>query len=238
MCRESCLFPHPAILEHPGDHPNETDILRYMLLRSPTDELDNQNMEAPPQAYSGCHAPQPASVHVHVLSFANREVDSYPGLPVIEPYRQSNESGEFTSLCLDYDQAQFQPSAKVSLPAKTSPRILQAPIRHPSSGSPARGQRTQPGTEENDISQNQFGSTEEKNELLRAIDSLAHFDPDIFNESPDDCEYNDDDSPPGSEVDENGPDVDDQRTEAERQAEKRKAKRFRLVYTIHCLVII
>lgn len=232
MCRESCLFPHPAILEHIGDRANGTDILRYMLLRSPTNELDNQSMEAPPQAYSGCHASQPASVHLHALSLANREADSYPGLPVMEPFKQSNENGEFASLCLDYDQAQIQPFVKVPSPAKTSPRILQAPINRPSSGSPTRGQQNQPGTEEKGISQSQSGSTHEKKELLRAMESFAEFDPDILNESPDDCEYNDDDSPAGSEVDDNTPDVDDQKTAAERQAEKRKAKRFRLVHAL------
>lgn len=190
-------------------------------------------MEAPPQAHSGCHASQPASAHVHALSFVNRETDSYPGLQLTDPYKQSNQSGEFSSLCLDYDQTQFQTSAKVSPPTKTSPRILQAPINRPPSGSPARGQQTLPGTEEKGISQSQFESTDEEDDSLRAIESFGHFDPDIPNESPDDFEYNDDDSPPGSEVDENTLDVDDQKTAAERQAEKRKAKRFRLVHTVH-----
>lgn len=233
MSRESCLFPHTAVLEHTGDCANGTDISRYMLLPSPTDELDNQSMRAPPQAYPGCHAPQPASAHVHALPFVNHETDSYRGLPLMDPYKQSNESGEFASQCLDYDQAQFQASSKVSPPAKTSPRIFQAPISRPSSGSPARGQQIRPGTEEKGISQSQFGTTDEKDESLRAIESFAHFDPDIPNESPDDFEYDDDDSPLGSEVDENTADVGEQKSTAERQAEKRKAKRFRLVHTIH-----
>lgn len=203
-----------------------------MLLPSPADELDNQSMEAPPQAYPGCHAPQPASAHVHALSFVNHETDSYRGLPLMDPYKQSNESGEFASLCPDFDQAQFQASAKVSPPAKTSPRIFQASISRPASGSPARGQQIRPGTEEKGISQSQFGTTDEKDESLRAVESFAHFDPDIPNESQDDFEYDDDDSPPGSEIDESTLDVDEQKS-AERQAEKRKAKRFRFVPTIH-----
>lgn len=189
-------------------------------------------MKASTQVYSGCHAPQSASAHVHALSFENCETDSYPAMPVMEPIKQSTESEEFVSLCLDYDQAQFQASAKVSTPAKTSPRILQAPINPPSSGSPVRGQQTRPGTEEKGIRQRQYWSTHDKNETLRAIESFAQFDQDIPNESPDDFEYNDDDSP-GSEIDENTRDVNEQETAAERQAEKRKAKRFRLVHTIH-----
>lgn len=204
-----------------------------MLLPSPTDELDNQSMEAPRQAYSDCHAPQPALAHEHALSFVNHETDSYPGLPLMDPYKQSNESGEFASLCPDYEQAQLQASAKVSPPAEASPGIFQAPISRPQSGSPARGQQMRPGTEEKGISQSQFGTADEKDGLLRAIESFAHFEQDIPSESPDDFEYDDDDSAPGSEVDENILDVDEQKTAAERQAEKRKAKRFRLVQTIH-----
>lgn len=226
MSREAVCF-HTAVLEHTGDCANGTDILRYMLLPSPTDELDNQRMEAPPQAYSDCHAPQPASAHEHALSFVNHDTDSYRGLPLMDPYKQSNESGEFASPCPDYEQAQSQASAKASPPAEASPRIFQAPISRPSSGSPARGQQIRPGTEEKGIRQSQFGTTDEKDE------SLAHFDQDIPSEGPDDFEYEDDESAPGSEVDENTLDVDEQKTAAERQAEKRKAKRFRFVGNTH-----
>lgn len=207
--------------------------MRYMLLPSPTDELDKQSMEAPPQAYSGCHAPQPASAHEHALTFVNQDTDSDRGLPLMDPYKQSNESGEFASPCPDYEQAQSQASAKVSPPAEASPRIFQGPISRPSSESPARGQQIRPRTNEKGISQSQFGTTDEKDESLRVIESFAHFDQDIPSESPDDFEYDDDDSAPGSEVDENTLDVDEQKTAAERQAEKRKAKRFRFVETIH-----
>lgn len=232
MCTESCLFPHPGVLEQTGDSAKGTDILRYMLLRSPTHELDNQSMEATLQACSGYHVPQPASSHVHALSFMNRKPYHHPGLSTMEPYRQPNESEDFASLCLDFDQAQFHASAEAFSPAKTSPRILQAIINRPSCGSPARGQQTRSETEKG-TNWSQFRTTDEKNEVLRAIESFAHFDPESLSENPDDFECNEDDSPPGSEIDENTPDGDDQSSAAERQAEKRKAKRFRLVDAIH-----
>lgn len=225
------MFLYPAVLEQKGDSAKRTDILRYMLLRLPTHELDNQSMEATLPACSSYHVPQPASSHVHALSFLNREPYPHPGLPTMEPYRQSNESGDFASLCLDFDQAQFQAYAEASSPAKTSPIILQALINRPSCGSPARGHQSRSETEDKGINQSQFRSTDEENELLRAIESFAHLDPESLSENPNDFECNEDDSPPGSETDENTPEGDDQRTPAERQAEKRKAKRFRLVDT-------
>ena len=235
MSRESCLFLPTAVLEHTGDCANGTDILRYMLLPSPSDELDNQSMQAPTQAYS---SPQRASVHVHALSFVNHEADSYRGLPLMDLYKQSDGSGKCASLCPDYIQDQFQASAKVTPPTQPSLSSFQAPISPPLSGSPARAHQIRPGTEEKGISQSQFGATDEKDELLRGIESFAHFDTEIPNESPDDFEYDDDDSAPGSEADENTLDVDEQKTAAERQAEKRKAKRFRLVHTIHQPIMI
>lgn len=224
-----------AVLEHTGDCANGTDILRYMLLPSPSDELDNQSMEAPSQAY---FAPQAASAHVHVLSFVNQEADSYRGLPLMDPYKQSDKSGECARLCPDHDQDHFQASAKVSPPAQPTLTSFQTPISPPSSGSPARAHQIRPGTKEKGISQSQFGTTDEKDESLRGIESFAHFDIDIPNESTDDFEYDDNDSAPGSEADENTLDVDEQKSATERQAEKRKAKRFRLVHTIHHPIMI
>lgn len=232
------MFLPTVVLEHTGACAGGTDILRYMLLPSPSDELDNQSMEAPLQVYS---APQPASAHVHALPFVNYEADSYHGLPLMDSYKQSGGSGEYASLCPDYDQDRFQASANVSPPAQPTLTSFQAPISPSSSRSPARAHQIRPGTagtEEKGISQSQSGTTDEKDESLRGIESFAHFETDIPNESPDDFEYDDDDSAPGSEVDENTLDVDDQKTATERQAEKKKAKRFRLVHTIHHPIMI
>ena len=181
------------------------------------------------QSCSGYHALQPASALVHALSSMNGEPYHNPSFPTMETYKQSNESGDFASLCLDFDQAQFQASVETSSPAKSSPRVINALTNRPLSGSPARGHQSQ----EKGINHSQFRPTGEKNKLLRAVESFAHFNPENLSENQDDFEYNEDDSPTGSEVDENALDCDKQKTAAERQAEKRKAKRFRLVDTIH-----
>lgn len=238
MCIESFLFQHPAVLVQTGDLAKGTDISGYMLPRSPIHELGSQNMETTLQACSGYHLPQHASSQLHALSFMDREPYPHSKLPTTEPYRQSNESGDFATQCLDFDHAQFRDCAEAFSPVKTSHGLLQALTSHPSCGSPARGQQTLFETEEEGINQSQFRSTDEKNESLRAIETFAHLHPESLRGNPDDFEFDEDGSPPGSEIDENTPDGDDQSNAAERQAEKRKAKRFRFVDSTYEPVMI
>ncbi len=169
----------------------------------------------------------PMSPQLYPHPMTSREADlsiDWPSPQLYTPFLiQIDDS---TRPCLDFDRAHAKIYRPASNPAECSMELPQALT----SLSPyTRGRQSTPDLLGKASALSQGRSIDKEDCRLTPVASFPSFIPKIQVENvEDDLDYDEEDSPLGSEVDENMADGDNQKTTAEIRAEKRKSKRFRL----------